>query len=289
MLALLAVATQPIVGGDTVPAGKWPDAVAVIGERGVCTGTAIAPDVVLTAGHCADLQPTSVIAGTTDFTNGGTRIAIDKIVAYPNWATTYDLAVAVLHDPLPMAPRPIGTACSRADLHAGTPVHIVGFGVTDPAGRGASSVLHEAVAPVIDPDCTSGDGCMPAVAPGGELIAGGDGTDSCFGDSGGPVYLDTPRGTIVFAAVSRGVANAAMPCGSGGIYVRTDKVADWIADTAGRDLARDPCEGDPPPPDAGGCNAGSPSLGVLLAFAGLLVRRADARPRSGRTPDRSRS
>jgi len=287
MLALLAVATQPIVGGDTVPPGTWPDAVAVIGERGACTGTLVAPDVVITAGHCAELNPTAVIVGTTDYTKGGTRIAVDKAVAHPDWATTYDLAVIVLHEPVAIAPRPIGTACTLAGVSAGTPVHLVGFGVTDAAGRGTSSVLHEAIAPVIDPDCAHGNGCMPAVAPGGELIAGGDGTDSCFGDSGGPVYLDTPRGTFAIAAVSRGVAHADTPCGAGGIYVRTDKLVSWIADTAERDIARDPCDDDAPPPDAGGCSAGSPSIGIALAII-AFVRRADARPKSGRTPDRSR-
>ena len=44
----------------------------------------------------------------------------------------------------------------------------------------------------------SGMGCNPNVAPGGEFIAGGSGTaDSCFGDSGGPVYLDTPAGPVL--------------------------------------------------------------------------------------------
>src|SRR5512138_3522047 len=52
----------PIVGGSEVPAGKWPDAVAVLGAQGSCTGTLIAPTVVLTAGHCAEANPTRVIA-----------------------------------------------------------------------------------------------------------------------------------------------------------------------------------------------------------------------------------
>ena len=97
------------------------------------------------------------------------------------------------------------------------------------------------MAPVVDPDCSGGNGCNPQVAPGGEFVAGGGGTDSCFGDSGGPVYLDTPRGAVVIGAVSRGVDGAATPCGGGGIYVRTDKVIAWIEETAARAIAKDDC------------------------------------------------
>src|SRR4030095_12862362 len=56
-----------VIGGTEVPAGKWPDAVAVLGAQGSCTGTLIAPDVVLTAGHCAEVNPTQIIANTTTY------------------------------------------------------------------------------------------------------------------------------------------------------------------------------------------------------------------------------
>ncbi|MGE0404629.1 MAG: trypsin-like serine protease, partial [Kofleriaceae bacterium] len=70
----LRVADGPgneVIGGSAVPAGKWPDAVAVVGAQGSCTGTLIAPDIVLTAGHCADAGLTQVIANTTNYMQGG--------------------------------------------------------------------------------------------------------------------------------------------------------------------------------------------------------------------------
>src|SRR6188508_2660685 len=51
----------PIIGGTSAPAGKWPDTVAVLGPQSACSGTLIAPDVVLTAGHCYGTM-TTVIA-----------------------------------------------------------------------------------------------------------------------------------------------------------------------------------------------------------------------------------
>jgi secreted trypsin-like serine protease len=234
-----------VVGGNQVPAGRWPDAVAVIGDTGTCTGTLIAPDVVLTAGHCAEISPSEIVANTPDYGQGGTSIAVASVTAYPSWQTSFDLAVLKLVSPVPnVAPRAVGTSCTFASLDAGTLVHLVGFGLTDEAGDGTNTALHEAMAPVVDPDCMdNGEGCRASLRPGGEFVAGGDGTDSCFGDSGGPVYLDTPRGSVLVGAVSRGVSGAGTPCGNGGIYERTDRVIPWIEQVAGEAIAIDSCTG----------------------------------------------
>jgi endonuclease G len=266
-----------------VPPGKWPDAVAVLGPQGSCTGTLIAPDVVLTAGHCAATNPTRVIANTTNYNvSGGTTMNVKSITAYPGWETSYDVAVIVLTQPIVgVTPRPIGTACSFDDFHRDTQIRLVGFGLTDDAGQGNNTQLNEAMAPVIDPDCSDGAGCVASVAPGGEFIAGGSGTDSCFGDSGGPVYLETARGTVVIGAVSRGLDGSATPCGGGGIYVRTDKIVEWIETTTGRTISKDSCgdgsdrTGDEdsidPGSTIGGCATASGGAGRGAGIGGLAI------------------
>ncbi|MEO8703995.1 MAG: trypsin-like serine protease [Kofleriaceae bacterium] len=268
-----------VVGGNQVPPGKWPDTVAVLGE-GSCSGTLIAPDVVLTAGHCADIHPTRVIANSTNYVDGGTSATVKTVTEYPSWDTSYDVAVIVLNSPITgVTPRKLGTACTFAGFTEGAQVRLVGFGLTDPAGRGDNTLLNEAMAPVIDPDCMGPGGCEKTIRPGGEFIAGGSGTDSCFGDSGGPVYLDTPNGTVVIGAVSRGLDGSTMPCGGGGIYVRTDKLIDWIEEVAGKPVAKDLCDGQPYEPpvgesDDGGCSTGGgSSLGGGLALLGLVLGR----------------
>jgi len=259
---------KPVINGTAVPAGKWPDAVAVLSAQGSCTGTLIAPDVVLTAGHCADPAPTTVIANTTNYSGaGGIRATVKSVTAYPNWENTYDIAVIVLNSPITgVTPRRIGAPCtfSAGGFADSMNVHLVGFGLTDTAGEGNNTTLREASAPIVDADCSStGKGCSPGALPAGEFIAGGGGTDSCFGDSGGPVYLDTPRGTVVVGAVSRGLDGAATPCGGGGIYVRTDKVLQWIETTAGKPVMQDTCASGNPPenPDPSGPGGGGPGGG----------------------------
>ena len=282
-----------IIGGTAVPAGKWPDAVAVLGATGACTGTLIAPDVVLTAGHCAGINPTRVIANTLDYgAPGGTSAAVQSTTPYPDWENSYDVSVIVLAKPITgVAPRKLGTACTFQGFAASTSVHLVGFGSTDVRGGGDNSKLNEATAPVTDPQCSGGNGCAPAIAPGGEFVVGGNGKDTCFGDSGGPVYLDTPRGAVVIGAVSRGLDGTTNPCGDGGIYVRTDKIAAWIETTAGRAIEKDTCEGAPRGADGGdevdvtgGCSTGGASgaapVGLALALGLAARRRRRAPPQS---------
>jgi endonuclease G len=284
--------TSAIVGGETVPAGRWPDTVAVLGTSGSCTGTLIAPDLVLTAGHCSNINPVRVVANTTDYAQAqGIKVNVTRTTAYPNWQTMYDVAVIELASPISgIEPRKLATSCTfKASVKSNVNVHLVGFGATNTEGTQANTQLREAMTAVIDPTCAaSGMGCKPNVAPGGEFIAGGGGTaDSCFGDSGGPVYLDTPNGAVLIGAVSRGVDGASTPCGGGGIYVRTDKIIDWIESTTHKTVAKDACDGEAFAADnpadkedvadeqTVGCNAmGGSGLGAgLFVMAALLKRR----------------
>lgn len=256
----------PIVGGSRVPEGKWNDVVAVIGAGGSCSGTLIAPDVVLTAGHCIGIEPYEVVTSTTDFRRpGGDHIAVKWARAYPDWTDRYDVGVLMLEHMARPKPRPIAAACHTNErLRDGAPLTIVGYGLVTPAGTDNNTRLHEATAPVLDPFCESAPGCESAVRPNGELVAGGRGTDSCFGDSGGPAFLETPAGPALVGVVSRGLALPGLPCGNGGVYVRADKIVAWAQAVTGRRFMRTTCEGerddrgDDPgaiDDDAGGCSA----------------------------------
>ena len=78
---LAAILIAPVTGGMPVPPGKWPDAVAVVGRGGVCSGVVVAPDVVLTAGHCAEIAPDAIVLGddyATGTRSNAKRCAVDQ-------------------------------------------------------------------------------------------------------------------------------------------------------------------------------------------------------------------
>lgn len=243
-----STASAPVIGGADAAAGKWPDVAAVLfpidGEVALCTGTLVAPTVVLTAGHCYDRTsaplPDNVLIGTASLSRPGDGeiIPIAHGYLYPSAGTTEDLAVLVLARPSTRPPRHIVDGWARADLVNGAAISLVGFGAIDRSGMVYIDQLQEATTTITDVDCSASSGCNPAARPAGELGAGGMGVDTCPGDSGGPLYLATSYGPVLAGVTARSYDNARFPCSEGGIYVRPDKVLDWIEQVSGVPVAR---------------------------------------------------
>jgi secreted trypsin-like serine protease len=243
-MALAGPVSQPVIGGAAAPAGKWPDAAAVLwsGEQ-ACTGTLIAPTVVITAGHCVEGgAPDAVLVGATAKSRPqeGETINIQRAVAYPDSQSTIDVALLILSTPSTIVPRLIASGWARADIKNGATVDLVGFGTVDRDGNVETDSLMEAASSITDFNCSKSSGCNSGARPDGELGAGGMGIDTCPGDSGGPIYVDTDYGTYLAGVTSRGYDNNQYYCSEGGIYARADKVIDWIETTAGVTLERTP-------------------------------------------------
>ena len=285
---LAGTLNAPVVGGTVVPPGEWPDVALVVAPDALCTGTLIAPDVVLTAGHCIGIHPAEVMLGSVDYTQpGGEVIKVKSATAYPDWQHQYDVGVLVLEHPSKAKPRAIAATCTAKKLVAGADVRVVGFGLTTTSGTGDNTKLHEGTMQVDDASCTMDPSCAAAVAPDGEFTAGGNGIDACFGDSGGPIYMGSGRDVSLIGVVSRGLSLPGNPCGNGGVYIRADKVASWVEKVTGRKVTRASCGGkadgeDAAPDDMGGCSAGGEALGggVLLAMGALWLLTVARRRRA---------
>jgi uncharacterized protein (TIGR03382 family) len=242
--AVAGPAAAPVIGGSEAPANKWPDAAAVMwsGEQ-ACTGTLVAPNVVLTAGHCVEGgAPDQVLVGATAKSRPqeGELIDVMRAAAYPDSQSTSDVAVLILAQPSTIAPRLIATGWARADLRNGAAVELVGYGTTDMNGNVETDSLLEAESTITDFNCTRSSGCNALARPDGELGAGGMGIDTCPGDSGGPIYVLTSYGSFLAGVTSRGYDSNTYYCSEGGIYARADKVVEWIETTAGVTLERTP-------------------------------------------------
>jgi secreted trypsin-like serine protease len=236
---------QEVIGGAAAPAGKWPDTVAVLwdGEQG-CTGTLVAPNVVVTAGHCViGGAPNGVLIGASKLSapQEGETIQVMRAIEYPNSQGTIDAGILILAKPATKAtPRTIASGWLKLDVKNGAQVQLVGFGATDRDGNVPTDALMEATTTITDFDCSKSAGCNTAAKPEGELGAGGMGIDTCPGDSGGPVYLMTEYGTFLAGITSRGYDDNTYYCSEGGIYARADKIVDWMELMAGGPVSRGP-------------------------------------------------
>ncbi len=241
ILARRAQKNLRIMGGSKVAAKDFPDCVAVGKEIGddvdwQCTGTLIAPTVVISAGHCSRVA-THVFFGI-DVTRKGTRVAVDRRVRHPDYnkAKNHDLLLLILEKPVKVKPRRIASS----DLIAvATDGRAVGFGNVDATGQFGYGMKRQVDLPIASPSCTGKVGGQSDKSAYGcdrdlEMVAGKPllGRDSCSGDSGGPFYLARGNSWLLAGATSRSTKSAMSTCGDGGIYARVDQYREWIEDTA---------------------------------------------------------
>ena len=228
-----------IVGGAEVdPPGSYPFVVALVraseedaAAGQYCGGALIAPEWVLTAGHCV-VGAFDVLVGRHDLSDDtqGERIGVIAVYRHPSYAfPVNDLALIRLERAatagLPIA---LATAADAPLFTPGVTATVVGWGSTL-ADPGHPSALREVGVPIVaDADCTAiypSDFVPPGMMCAGDLILGG--VDACYGDSGGPLFVTGPSGYLHVGTVSSGY-----DCGVAGkpaFYTRTAAYQEWVA------------------------------------------------------------
>jgi secreted trypsin-like serine protease len=231
LASLVAAPSHAIVGG-AAPAtdGVFRSVVTIVGSRGnSCSGTLIAPDLVLSVAHC--------VGPGTDYKivdYGRERLPQRRDVrAHPNFDMKTMLAhratadVALLQVVAPKAgPSAIGVP--SAPLAAGNHFTIAGIGVTERGnGRSAGTVRSADLVATGHPGTLQIRLFDPAAS--GTRA----GLGACTGDSGGPVF-EAQQGRLVVIGVVDWSTGPNGSDGCGGLTGVTPLTLyrDWIVQTA---------------------------------------------------------
>jgi hypothetical protein len=265
------VIEEAIINGRSCTEAEYPTAVAVITDAAItmeqfgtqeviqisCTGTLIAPDVVLTAAHCLD--PTLLTMGFGEVDRASYRVSSDadlsslagesatlppsaieaaEFIANPNFDINTmnsvsgpgdfsDIGLIFLSKPMDITPAVLISREEVSQLVAGAAVGIAGWGqqsaeqqsMWEPPEPGSIGVK-------ICAESTINEiGEM-------EMQIGSDPNSSrkCHGDSGGPTYLDVETISETKRRVV-GITSHAYDesdCQKGGVDTRVDVWLAWI-------------------------------------------------------------
>jgi hypothetical protein len=217
------VEPQGIYGGQPAGACEWPAAVSL----GSCTATLVHPQVIVYAAHCGAGYSSVFIGDDTD--GPGYSVPTQRCETYPGFSlgNGNDWAYCVLAQPIDDVPyTPPLMGCEVDVLTPGRDVWLVGFGDNDDGGYGTK---YEAQA------------AFNQFNSAGEANIGGNGTTICYGDSGGPAFVQLPE-SEGFDGTWRAFGIASYiysPCGNEGFHVTMHSGMEWIESSAGIDIT--PC------------------------------------------------
>ncbi len=233
---------SPILGGSAGSVGQFPGVVAIYNQMGfICTGSLIAPDLVVTAAHCVSASVissemgqnvsqsqvtanTEVIFDSTNIDSNGGSVAASDTLGHPSFNINnlgrHDIGLIWLSQSVNDR-SPIVLNRSHSDAPVGISTTLVGYGINDANQSGRLYYLNNKTTV----SCNSVGGGSDSY-----LLCYNqtDGKGSCSGDSGGP-SLANIGGTQKLVGIT---SFGDQYCQQMGAYTRVDAELDFLDEYA---------------------------------------------------------
>ncbi len=235
--------TPFIIGGTTTSRDRYRDYALVIitdgsgNITGLCGGTVIASNKVLTAAHCAQERASRyfTIPGFYAFSDRlqqSDLFPVSRVAAHPEYnpsTIANDVAVLTLTRDYFTQISPV---LSGSDKLAGTDGTVIGTGLTATNPRAEPNALQEVLAPITSNlDCNDQWESFTGIRPiESNMMCAGfttDGRGSCSGDSGGPLFIDINGQRVVAGTVSFGFGQCELNRATQG-YARMTSMTGFI-------------------------------------------------------------
>jgi secreted trypsin-like serine protease len=236
-------AQASVIGGQEATPGSFPFMAFVVyfekeGGAIVCSGSVIAPRVVLTAAHCTyDEQKSAlneaagyvVVTGAVNWTYPERQLSeVTQLIPYPKWAPGTarddfgDAALLVLATPTTAPPVALAKPSDTRYRRLGTHARVAGWGDTFFEQPEPTESLMWAKTLVESDRCEGLWGRICAI----DFPRAKSGV--CHGDSGGPLFVSDRKGGWVEIGITEagfGTCTTRRPQ----IFTRTDLLYKWIA------------------------------------------------------------
>jgi secreted trypsin-like serine protease len=246
-------AQASIVGGRAASIAEFPSLAYIearVGNGGfACTGTVVAPRIILTAAHCIESQESgaftapsayAVATGTTtpreaEATNVFRVVETHIFPGFDPGNLRGDAGILVLDRPTAAPPLAMAGAADAALYAGGAPVQLAGWGLTRSNARKGPGSLRATGMTVQAPALCKRKtrSYYPPFSAAAQLCTLATPTKSggCFGDSGGPAIAQRADGVLIHLGI---ISSGGPFCSTKlpNILTRTDLVSTWVAEWA---------------------------------------------------------
>ncbi len=225
-----------IIGGKEVAANESPAQTTVILydtiAKGVCTGSLLGNNIVLTAAHCLGFDPSKILivfATNLQKTNMEMARPIVGAIVHSWWKTnrqkgkdTGDIALVKYQGRTPPGYKAATILPNVSPLKNNAQIVLAGYGFSDGVKKKGSGVLRQTVTTIVNNQFSSTE----------ILIEQRQGRGACHGDSGGPAYIVANGVYYLWGISSRGNQEVKDQCNAFSVYTNMLVYMKWLQDTA---------------------------------------------------------